>query len=103
MKDFGCLMEDPGGRWRLAPAYDVTYAENEAWTRQHQMSVNGKCRGIARSDLLRVGRNYDLPEDGSAVIDEVVDSLDRWREYASAAEVPDRMVERLECRLERFR
>ena len=102
VKNFGFLM-DPGGHWQLAPAFDVTYAENEAWTRQHQMSVNGKFRGITRSDLLQVGKNYDLPEEGSAVIDQVVDSLSRWRDYASTAGVPDRMVEHLECRFERFR
>lgn len=101
VKNFGFLM-DLGGRWRLAPAYDVTYAENEAWTRQHQMSVNDKFRTITRSDLLQVGKNYDLPEDGSAVIDQVVDSLSRWQDFASAAGVPDRMVEHLECRFERF-
>ena len=102
VKNFGFLM-DPGGRWRLAPAYDVTYAENEAWTRQHQMSVNDKFRSITRSDLLQVGKNYDLPDDGRRVMDEVVDSLNRWREYASAAGVPDRMVEHLECRFARLR
>ena len=102
VKNFGFLM-DSGGRWRLAPAYDVTYAENEAWTRQHQMSVNGKFRSITRSDLLQVGKNYDLPDDGRRVMDEVADSLNRWREYASAAGVPDRMVEHLGCRFERFR
>lgn len=102
VKNFGFLM-DPGGRWRLAPAYDVTYAENEAWTRQHQMSVNGKFRSITRSDLLQVGKNYDLPDDGRSVMDEVVDSLNRWREYASAAGVPDGMVEHLARRFARFR
>ena len=101
VKNFGFLM-DRDGRWRLAPAYDVTYAENEAWTRQHQMSVNAKFRGITRRDLLQVGKNYDVSDDGSSVIDEVVDSLSRWQEYASAAGVPARMVEQLECRFERF-
>ena len=81
----------------------MTYAENEAWTRQHQMSVNGKFHSITRSDLLQVGKNYDLPEDGSAVIDQVVDSLSCWQDFASAAGVPDRMVEHLGCRFERFR
>ena len=101
VKNFGFLM-DTSGRWRLAPAYDVTYAESEAWTRQHQMSVNGRFRGITRSDLLQVGKNYDLPEGGGTAIDEVVDSLSCWREYATAAGVPDKMVEHLECRFERF-
>ena len=41
VKNFGFLM-NPVGRWRLAPAYDVTYAESDAWTRQHQLSVRGQ-------------------------------------------------------------
>ena len=102
VKNFGFLM-DPRGSWRLAPAYDVTYAESEAWTRQHQMSVNGRFRGITRSDLLQVGRNYDLPDDGGTIIDEVVGSLDHWQDFATAAGVPDRMVEHLEQRFERLR
>ena len=101
VKNFGFLM-DPRGRWRLAPAYDVTYAESEAWTRQHQMSVNGKFRGITRTDLLQVGNNYDLPDDSRTIIGEVVDSLANWQEYATAVGVPDGMVEHLECRFERF-
>ena len=56
VKNFGFLM-NAAGRWRLAPAYDVTYAESDAWTRQHQMSVRGKFRGITRGDLLQVGGN----------------------------------------------
>ena len=101
VKNFGFLMNSQG-RWRLAPAYDVTYAESEAWTRQHQVSINGKFRGITRSHLLQVGKNYDLPDDGSTIIDEVIDSLSHWREYATAVGVPDSMVEHLECRFERF-
>ena len=101
VKNFGFLM-DPQGRWRLARAYDVTYAESEAWTRQHQMSVNGRFRDITRSDLLQVGKNYDLPNDGCAIIDAVIESLTRWREFATEAGVPGSMVEHLECRFERF-
>ena len=44
VKNFGFLM-NRAGRWRLAPAYDVTHAENDRWTRQHQMSVRGKIPG----------------------------------------------------------
>ena len=54
------------------PAYDVTYAENDAWTRQHQMSVNGKFQAISRRDLLEVGEMFDVPKGGGR-------SSNRWR------------------------
>ncbi len=101
VKNFGFLM-DPSGCWRLAPAYDLTYSENEAWTRQHQMSVNGKFRDIERRDLLTTATNYDVPDRGRAIVDQVVDSLDHWRAVAEEAGVPDPMADHLEIRFERF-
>ncbi len=102
VKNFGFLM-DSHGNWQLAPAYDVTFSKDEAWTRQHQMSANGKFLHHGRADLLRVGRAYDVPEDGDAVIDQVTDALDHWPEYAAAAGVSGRMTKRLKGRFNRFR
>ena len=91
VKNFGFLMS-PAGRWRLAPAYDVTYAENEAWTRQHQMSVNGRFRGITRRDLMEVGERFDVPGGGREIVAAVEDAVGGWRERAREAEVPREMA-----------
>ncbi len=99
VKNFGLLM-NPAGRWRLAPAYDVTYAENDAWTRQHQMSVNGKFREITRRDLLEVGDMFDVPGGGREIVAEVVEAVAGWREQARAAGVPGEMVEWIQRRLQ---
>ena len=98
VKNFGFLMSREGC-WRLAPAYDVTYAENEAWTRQHQVSVNGKFREITRDDLLQVGEMYDVPRDGREIVAEVAQVLSGWRGYAQEAAVPDAVAVGLEERL----
>ena len=98
VKNFGFLM-NPAGRWRLAPAYDVTYAENDAWTRQHQMSVNGKFRGIARRDLLEVGETFDVRGGGREIIEEVAGAVEGWQRHARAAAVPGDMVQWIQDRL----
>ncbi len=100
VKNFAFLM-DRAGRWQLAPAYDLTYAENDAWTRQHQMSVNGRFRDIKRADLLRVGRTFDVPAAGRRIIEQVMEALDGWSSYADAAGVPEDMAAFLEGRFER--
>ena len=100
VKNFGFLM-NPAGRWHLAPAYDVTYAENDAWTRQHQMSVNGKFRAITRRDLLEVGEMFDVPRGGREIVEEVAEAVSRWRQLARTAGVPDAMVEWVGRRLRR--
>ncbi|WP_419943599.1 hypothetical protein [Candidatus Palauibacter sp.] len=79
----------------------MTYAENEAWTRQHQMSVNGRFRDIARADLLRVGRMFDVPAAGRRIIEEVLEALGGWPAHAEAAGVPEDMAAFLDDRFER--
>ena len=98
VKNFGFLM-NPAGSWRLAPAYDVTYAENDAWTRQHQMSVNGKFRSISHRDLLEVGELFDVPKGGREIVEQVVEAVGGWRGHANGAGVPCEMVEWIESRL----
>jgi len=100
VKNFGFLM-NPAGRWRLAPAYDVTYAENDAWTRQHQMSVNGKFRRITRRDLLEVAELFDVPRGGREIVEEVFEAVGGWQHHARAADVPNEMVEWVGGRLRR--
>jgi serine/threonine-protein kinase HipA len=101
VKNHGFLMDETGA-WRLAPAYDVTHAENDAWTRQHQMSINGKFREIGREDLLAVGALFDVKADGRDILADAATSLECWREYATAAGVPRTWVDRLERRFERW-
>ncbi|QHI96589.1 type II toxin-antitoxin system HipA family toxin [Xylophilus rhododendri] len=83
-----------GQAWELAPAYDVTFAHNPQgeWTNQHLMSVNGRFKGFEREDLLAEARRFGV---GSAprVIEEVAAALQRWPEFAAAAELPPALVE----------
>lgn len=81
-KNHSFLM-DRGGRWTLAPAYDLCYSYSPTgrWTSVHQMSINGKQEGFTWSDLAETGRRMDI-KDASAVITQVVDTVAGWRDYA---------------------
>jgi serine/threonine-protein kinase HipA len=87
-KNFSFVLDGPDARWRLAPAYDVTYAYNPTgdWTYQHLMSVNGRFTAITRSDLLEVADRQRVPR-AKAVIAEVEDAIERWPEFAEQAGV----------------
>ena len=89
VKNVAFLM-DRAGRWSLAPAFDATYAYNPggAWTGAHQMSVNGKRRGIAQEDLLAAARAAGLkPRRAKEALDRVRAAVARWNEFAEAAGV----------------
>jgi serine/threonine-protein kinase HipA len=91
-KNIAFLM-DTEGHWTLSPAFDVTYAYNPAgqWANQHQMSINGKRKGLKREDLIAVGKSISLSKPGK-VIDEVVDAVSEWPRYAKLAGVSPSII-----------
>ena len=65
-KNFSFLMRE-GGRWELAPAYDLTgchFSPDDSawgdWQNQHALSVNGKFSHITDDDILSVGERYGI-------------------------------------------
>ncbi len=94
VKNVAFLMT-PDGRWQLSPAYDVTYAKGNQWTRTHQMTVNGKDTSITRVDLMKVGAMMDVPRDGTDIIAEVDAALALWEPEARAVDVPSEWITRI--------
>ncbi len=77
------------GTWRLAPAYDLSYAFNQTnkWLARHQMTINGKREEITREDLLNVGKQMNIKKD-KEIIERVRSVVDRWSYYAADAGIP---------------
>lgn len=78
-----------GGRWELAPAFDVTHAYNPngEWTYQHLMSVDGKFDGITREDLMAVARRFGVV-GAREVLARVREAVARWGGFADEAGLP---------------
>ncbi|OGS35182.1 MAG: phosphatidylinositol kinase [Elusimicrobia bacterium RIFOXYB2_FULL_49_7] len=85
-----------GGRWALAPAYDVTHAYNPKgeWTNQHLMSVNGKFAGIQQSDLMALASRFGIGTAGK-VIKQVASAVTRFPEFALKAELNENEIKRI--------
>ncbi|MBU1341545.1 MAG: type II toxin-antitoxin system HipA family toxin [Proteobacteria bacterium] len=86
-KNIAFLMT-PQGQWRLSPAFDVMYSHNPAgkWTQQHQMTINGKQDDFTRADLIEVGKSISISKPAE-IIDEILDSVNQWPDFAKAAGV----------------
>lgn len=84
-KNIAFLM-DKDGKWRLSPAFDVTYSHNPAgkWTNQHQMSINGKRDHFQLADLIALGESISLPRPGE-IIKKIADAVRRWPMFAGKA------------------
>ncbi len=86
-KNISFLMS-ANGKWKLSPAYDMTYSHNPAgkWTNQHQMSVNGKRDHFTKEELIYTGKSISIsrPEE---IINEVITAVNKWTDFANQAGV----------------
>ncbi len=91
-KNISFLMNSKG-KWKLSPAYDVTYSHNPAgkWTNQHQMSVNGKRDHFTREELINTGKSISLSRP-QVIMNDVVAAVEQWPEYAKDVGVKEKVI-----------
>jgi len=95
VKNFSFIM-DRQGRWSLSPAYDLTFAynPNNRWLREHQMTVNGKSRGITDEDLIESGRSMGLgTRFCRETIRDVRGVVSEWRLFAGRCGIESSTVD----------
>ena len=91
VKNISFLM-DRSGKWRLSPAYDITYSYDltNKWLSAHQMTINGKKSDISLTDLLVVGEKMGLKRkkcmDIISKISLVVSNFESYAEEANIRE-----------------
>jgi len=76
------------GKWELSPAYDVCYSYDpkNVWVSQHTLSINGKHKGINKSDLIKIAKTNNIKR-GEKIIDEIKKIVCDWKLYAKKAKV----------------
>jgi len=86
-RNFSFLLKQ-GGKWVLAPAYDVchAYRPGSEWVSQHALSVNGKRQDISKKDLLVIGETIRCKKS-SEIIDEINVTVNQWKKYADEVNV----------------
>jgi serine/threonine-protein kinase HipA len=90
---------DRSGTWQLSPAYDMAYSYNPSgsWTRDHQMSLAGKRNDFAHGDLMVFASNVGLKSNrANQAIEDVVDAVAMWQEFAEQAGVEHSDMSRIE-------
>ena len=98
VKNIAFLM-DRGGKWRLSPAFDVSwsYNPNGRWTAQHQMSLGGKRDGFTLGDLVAAGKAAGLSRRAvNQVVSNVIDSVSHWRKIAQKVGVRRDFIDDIE-------
>ena len=86
-KNFSFLLRQ-GGKWELAPAYDLchAYRPGSDWVSQHALSINGKRKEITKADLLVIGESIRCKK-ASEIVDEINDTVNQWKKFADDVSV----------------
>ena len=81
-KNFSFMMKQ-GGKWELAPAYDLchAYRPGSEWVSRHALSINGKRNDISKKDLLIIGESAGLSKP-SEIIGEINHTVNNFRKFA---------------------
>lgn len=95
-----CFLMGRDGIWSLGPAYDLCYSYTPGgkWTNQHQMSLNGKREGFTFDDLEKVGESVGI-NHRREIIENTVDIVSHWKEYASECGVRESHIKQIETNL----
>ena len=95
-KNFSFLM-DKTGTWSLAPAYDIchAYRPDSIWVSQHALSLNGKRKDFVMKDLMVVAEEMNIKKP-KHIIEEVQESISKWKEFASEVDVHPTKVKTVE-------
>ncbi|HRG22045.1 MAG TPA: HipA domain-containing protein, partial [Saprospiraceae bacterium] len=90
-KNFSFLLPR-GGKWTLAPAYDVchAYRPGSEWVSQHALSINGKRKYITREDLLVIGKSIGCKK-APDIVDEINTTVKSWKKFADEVKVHPRL------------
>jgi serine/threonine-protein kinase HipA len=91
VKNISFLLDGVHGAWRLAPAYDLTFAAGAGYTARHQMTLRGQTDEFTRAQLVEVGEQFSI-RNPAAVIDEMVAAFAGWPTLARQHGVPGEQI-----------
>jgi serine/threonine-protein kinase HipA len=94
------FMMDEAGRWRLSPAFDLTFSPGPGG--EHYLTVNGEGSDVSPDAIAAVARSQSIrPSTVREVIDSVVGAAGRFRTVATRFGVGKRTASEVETALGR--
>ena len=88
------FLMDPGGSWRLSPAYDVSFSDGPGG--EHHLAIAGEGRRPDRKHVEAIGRSLGMePTAIAALVDPVRAAIADWPRHADAAGVRSRHAKQI--------
>jgi serine/threonine-protein kinase HipA len=85
-KNFSFVMNERG-EWSFSPVYDITYSSGPGG--EHSTMYLGEGKNPSTEHLLKLAEKHQI-KDGVKIMEEVRESIGKWREFAEVADVSKR-------------
>jgi len=91
------FLMDKHGTWSLSPAYDITYANGQGFTKNHQMSIVGKVNDFTYEDLLTLANNCDIKKAKAIeIIDKTISIVSNFSKKATKINIRKDLIKLVE-------
>ncbi len=94
-KNFAFTM-DKNGIWNLSPAYDITYSNGAGYTKNHQLSLNGKTNEFTLKDILGLAKKHSIKENvAKENLEQIVEVFSGFKNRAGELDIRDTTIQRI--------
>jgi serine/threonine-protein kinase HipA len=94
-KNFAFTM-NKNGVWNLSPAYDITYSNGTGYTKNHQLSLNGKVNNFTLKDILNLAKKHSIKESvAKEYIEQINEVFSHFKKSAKELDVNEQTIERI--------
>ena len=91
------FLMDSSGEWTLSPAYDITYANGQGYTKNHQMSIMGKINNFSKKELVEFGIKFGVnKKDAVEIIENTVDIISTFSKKAKKLDIREDLISLVE-------
>ncbi|MCT7471271.1 HipA domain-containing protein [Aliarcobacter cryaerophilus] len=94
-KNFAFTM-DKNGIWNLSPAYDITYLNGAGYTKNHQLSLNGKTNDFTLKDILGLAKKHSIKENvAKENLEQIVEVFSGFKNRAVELDIRGTTIQRI--------
>ena len=94
-KNFAFTM-DKDGVWKMSPAYDITYSNGTGYTKNHQLSLNGKTNDFTLNDILQLAKKHSIKESlAKDYLEQTLEAFSQFKNKAKELDVKKQTVDRI--------
>ena len=95
-KNFSFMMSE-SGIWSICPAYDITYAKGQGYTKNHQLSIKGKTNNFTKKDLIDIGISHSIQEKIAInIIEKTINIFKSFSKRANNLKINNQLIEIIE-------